>query len=104
MVLAGIFKYWNNVEEMVSKLKGMGYVNVFVEFFDWGCYVVVLVDCFDGFVSVQVLKLEFFGKGVEVYVKQKQEKNSCIEKFDSVVVQLVDCFVLKNLCYFGKND
>jgi hypothetical protein len=71
MVLAGTFKYRNNAEEMVSKLKGMGYANASVELFDRGRYAVALVDRFDGLASAQALKSELFGKGVEAYVKQK---------------------------------
>ncbi|WP_282774358.1 SPOR domain-containing protein [Phaeodactylibacter xiamenensis] len=71
MVLAGTFKYRNNAEEMVSKLKGMGYANASVELFDRGRYAVALVDRFDGLASAQALKSELSGKGVEAYVKQK---------------------------------
>jgi hypothetical protein len=71
MVLAGTFKYRNNAEEMVSKLRGMGYTNAAVELFDRGRYAVALVDRFDGLASAQALKSELSGKGVEAYVKQK---------------------------------
>ena len=71
MVLAGTFKYRNNAEEMVSKLRGMGYGNATVELFDRGRYAVALVDRFDGLASAQALKSELSGKGVEAYVKRK---------------------------------
>jgi len=63
MVLAGTFKYRNNAEEMVSKLKGMGYANASVELFDRGRYAVALVDRFDGLASAQALKSELPVKG-----------------------------------------
>jgi hypothetical protein len=71
MVLAGTFKYRNNAEEMVSKLRGMGYTNASVELFDRGRYAVALVDRFDGLSDAKSLKSELSGKGVEAYVKQK---------------------------------
>jgi len=71
MVLAGTFKYRNNAEEMVSKLKEMGYANASVELFDRGRYAVALVDRFDGLASAQALKSELSGKGIEAYVKRK---------------------------------
>lgn len=71
MVLAGTFKYRNNAEEMVSKLRGMGYTNAAVELFDRGRYAVALVDRFDGLSDAKSLKSELSGKGVEAYVKQK---------------------------------
>ncbi|MEQ8706646.1 MAG: SPOR domain-containing protein [Phaeodactylibacter sp.] len=71
MVLAGTFKYRNNAEDMVKKLKGMGYSGATVELFDRGRYAVALVNRFDGLGEAKALKSELSGKGVESYVKQK---------------------------------
>ena len=72
MVLAGTFKYTRNAQEMVTKLKGMGYNNASVELFDRGAFAVALVDRFDDLEKAQGLKTTLSGKGIEAYVKQKK--------------------------------
>lgn len=71
MVLAGTFKYRSNAEDMVSKLRGMGYSSASVELFDRGAFAVALVDRFDDLGEAKSLKSELSGKGISSYVKQK---------------------------------
>lgn len=72
LVLAGTFSVKANAEEMVGKLRGMGYPDASAEPFDRGKYSVVLVARFNALSEANNLAAELKGKGVEAYVKKKQ--------------------------------
>lgn len=72
MLLAGTFKYKANAEAMVQQLKKMGYSNASVQLFNRGAYAVALVDRYTSLSEARTARGELSGKGVEVFVKQKQ--------------------------------
>jgi len=71
MVLAGTFKYKSNAENMVRKLRNMGYDDARTELFDRGAYAVALVDHYPDYTEAQRIASELKEKGVSAYVKKK---------------------------------
>lgn len=72
MVVAGTFGQKANAEARAEKIRGMGYANVEVSYFDRGKYAVVLVDRFDSLSEARTLEKELGDKGIEVLVKEQR--------------------------------
>ena len=68
MVIAGTFRQKINAEQMVSRLKGMGYSETRMELFNRGRYAVALVNRFSSLTSARQLERELESKGIEAEV------------------------------------
>ncbi|NBC07628.1 MAG: hypothetical protein GVY26_10590 [Bacteroidetes bacterium] len=71
MVLAGTFQYKSNAENMVRKLRNMGYDDARTELFDRGAYAVALVDHYPDYDEAKRIANELTNSGVSAYVKKK---------------------------------
>ena len=71
MVLAGTFQYKSNAENMVRKLRNMGYDDARTELFDRGAYAVALVDHYPDYAEAKRIASELKNNGVSAYVKKK---------------------------------
>ena len=71
MVLAGTFQYKSNAENMVRKLRNMGYDDARTELFDRGAYAVALVDHYPDYAEAKRIASELKSNGVSAYVKKK---------------------------------
>jgi cell division protein FtsN len=69
LVIAGSYRQRANADQMVTRLKGMGYNSAKVELFDRGTYAVVVVNRFNSLAQAKQLSSELSGKGVETFVK-----------------------------------
>ncbi|HKK79646.1 MAG TPA: SPOR domain-containing protein, partial [Phaeodactylibacter sp.] len=61
----------SNAENMVRKLRNMGYDDARTELFDRGAYAVALVDHYPDYTEAQRIASELKEKGVSAYVKKK---------------------------------
>lgn len=73
LVLAGSYSVRENATRESQRLRKLGYENAEVSPFNRGAYAVVLVDRFENVADARSLVAELKGKGVEAYVKEKQD-------------------------------
>ncbi|MCB0639658.1 MAG: SPOR domain-containing protein, partial [Lewinella sp.] len=69
LVIAGTYRQRVNADNMVTRLKRMGYNDAEVELFDHGTYAVVIVNRYSSLSRADQLSTELKNKGVEAFVK-----------------------------------
>jgi len=73
MVLAGSFRYKNNAEQMISKLKKLGYREAELGYTNRGAYAVALVNRFDDLSAARSLVTELESKhDIEAIIKTEE--------------------------------